>query len=221
VGTPGSRSSYHHGDLPSALLDAVAEIIRERGIGFVSLREAARRAGVSHAAPAHHFGNKAGLLTAFCTQGYQRLAEYVLGEVERVGPGAGLDTLEAVGRGYVRFALDNPEHFGIMFRPELIVKDDPGYVAASDAAYDLLVATVERCRAEGSLGGRDAETVAVGAWSLVHGLASLWISGLLGERIAETDPRELAGRVSHLFVETLAAAAPHASHPPHPGTGSP
>src|SRR5687767_9292707 len=68
------RPAYHHGDLRSAALDHVRQIIREEGMRFVSIREVARRARVSHAAPAHHFGNKSGLLTAFAVQGYERLA---------------------------------------------------------------------------------------------------------------------------------------------------
>ena len=72
---------YHHGDLPAALLDAVAAAVAEHGVTGVSLRDVARRAGVSHGAPAHHFGSKAGMLTAFATRGYQLLASFVLAEV--------------------------------------------------------------------------------------------------------------------------------------------
>lgn len=207
-------SAYHHGDLAPALLDAVAEIIREKGIGFVSLREVARRAGVSHGAPAHHFARKAGLLTAFAVQGYQRLAGHVLAQLDRDRPETGIATLESVGRGYVGFAVRDPERFGIMFRLELLDRDDQDFVAASEAAYALLAGTVQRCRQEGSLGGWEPETVAVAAWSLVHGLASLWISGRLSERIGEQDPDRLAAAVSRMFVQTLADSA--GAHPAGP-----
>jgi len=195
-------NSYHHGDLRAALLDAVGDIVREKGPAGVSLREAARRARVSHSAPAHHFGNKAGLLTAFATQGYQRLAEFVVGSITELAPDDGPATLAAVGRGYVRFAIANPDQFGVMFRPELLDADDAEFVAASDAAYTLLVATIAQCAAEGRLDA-DPEATAVAAWSLVHGLATLWISGRLTGRIAEPDPNRLAEAVTTLFVERI------------------
>jgi len=194
---------YHHGDLKTALLDAVEEVVRDTGVGNVSLREVARRAGVTHAASAHHFANKAGLLTAFATQGYEMLAVEVLGSIEDARPVDGPGVLEAVGRGYVRFALANPGRFEVMFRLDVLNPGDPAFIAASEGAYTLLVSTVARCREEGFLGSRDPEVVAVDAWSMVHGLAALWISGRLGERIQETDPDRLAARVSRLFVDDI------------------
>jgi hypothetical protein len=77
------------------------------------------------------------------------------------------------------------------------------FTAASEAAYGLLVATIERCGAAGRLHGRSPELVAVSAWSMVHGLSALWISGRLSERITEQDPARLAGEVSDLFVEAV------------------
>jgi len=195
-------NSYHHGDLRAALLDAVAEIVREKGPAGVSLREAARRAHVSHSAPAHHFGNKAGLLTAFATQGYQRLAEFVFAAITELAPADGPATLAAVGRGYVRFAVANPDQFGVMFRLELLDADDADFLTASDAAYTLLTATIARCVVERRLDA-DPEAMAVAAWSLVHGLAALWISGRLAGRIAERDPNRLAEAVTALFVERI------------------
>jgi AcrR family transcriptional regulator len=198
-----TRHQYHHGDLRPALLEAVAAVIRERGAANVSLREAARRAGVSHGAPAHHFGSKAGLLTAFATQGYERLAETVLDAVAESAPADGPGVLEAIGLGYVRFALANPERFDVMFRLDLLNVGDADFVAAGEGAYALLVSTIERCAEEGRLDGHDPEVVAVAAWSLVHGLSALWISGRLSERIRETDPSRLAASVARLFVGAL------------------
>jgi len=194
---------YHHGDLKVALVDAVEQVVRERGLGHVSLRAVARQVGVTHAASAHHFENKAGLLTAFATQGYLQLAEAVLVAIEEAQPLDGPSVLEAVGQGYVRFALANPGRFEVMFRLDLLNADDPGFVAASDGAFSLLVSTVARCQSEGFLGRHDPEVVAVSAWSMVHGLAALWISGRLGERIREKDPNRLAGKVSRLYVDSV------------------
>jgi AcrR family transcriptional regulator len=157
-------------DLPDALLKAVDDAVREGGASALSLRDVSRRAGVSHAASAHHFGSKAGLLTAFAVQGYRRLAESVLQELVRVDPSDGPTTLAAVGRGYVRFAVSEPAHFEVMFRLDALEADAPELIQATDAAYSLLSATIEQCRLEGSLGDLDPILVGVSAWSTVHGL---------------------------------------------------
>jgi AcrR family transcriptional regulator len=195
--------AYHHGNLPAALLEAVESAVADYGVSGVSLREVARHAGVSPSAPAHHFGNKAGLLTAFATAGYQLLAETVIKEAassEAVDPAA---ELAAIGRGYVRFAVGHPAHFEVMFRLDALDLANREFVAASDAAYELLIATIERCRSAGRLHGRSPEVVAVSAWSMVHGLSALWLSGRLSERITEQDPQRLAAEVSALFVQTV------------------
>jgi AcrR family transcriptional regulator len=197
--------AYHHGDLPAALFAAVESAVADGGVSGVSLRDVARRAGVSHSAPAHHFGSKAGLLTAFATAGYQLLAESVIGEIAAsdAGDGDGAAELAAIGRGYVRFAVGHPAHFEVMFRLDALDPGNADFAAASEAAYGLLTATIERCRAAGRLHGRSPEVVAVSAWSMVHGLAALWISGRLSERITEQDPQRLAAAVSTLFTETV------------------
>jgi len=195
--------AYHHGDLPIALLEAVDRAVADCGVSGVSLRDVARRAGVSHGAPAHHFGNKAGLLTAFATAGYQLLAESVVAAVAESGATDGAAELAAIGRGYVRFAVGHPAHFEVMFRLDALNPDDPAFAAASEAAYGLLTATIERCRDAGRLHGRSPEVVAVSAWSVVHGLSALWLSGRLAERITEQDPQRLAAAVSDLFVDAV------------------
>src|SRR5215213_2255929 len=108
---------YHHGDLPRALLEAAVEAIAEVGPAAVSLRDLARRTGVSHAAPAHHFGDKAGLLTAVATDGFERLAA-TLGQAYQA-TGSFLE----VGVAYVRFAISHQAQFEVMFRPELYHPD--------------------------------------------------------------------------------------------------
>jgi AcrR family transcriptional regulator len=190
-------------DLPATLLGAVEDALRSGGASALSLRDVARRAGVSHAAPAHHFGSKMGLLTAFAVQGYRRMAEVVLDEVSASDPMDGPSTLAAIGRGYVRFALEEPTRFDVMFRVDSLDEGDPELVAAMDAAFSLLAGTIERCRREGYVGDRDPMLVAVSAWSIVHGLASLWISGRLVGRINASHSDMLAADVSELFVDAV------------------
>lgn len=155
MATAAAATAYHHGDLRNALLATAVEELAEHGAASVSLRAIARRAGVSHAAPTHHFRDKAGLLTAVATQGYEMLGDR-LAETAQRNPG-----LAEVGATYVRFAVEQPAHFGVMFSPELIDADDPGLIAARDRARTLLRA------------GTDDPVRALAAWSVVHGLASL------------------------------------------------
>jgi AcrR family transcriptional regulator len=210
--TSGARTrarpaTYHHGDLPAAVLDEVRRIIREQGVSVVSIREVARRARVSHAAPSHHFGNKAGLLTAFAIQGYDRLADVVRADLEAAGVRTPPDVLAVMGQAYVRFALENPEHFGVMFPGELINQDDPEYLRATNRCYGPLMDVVTKGSAQGTLPA-DVKVVATAAWSLVHGLASLWLSGRIQDRTGATDARGLAKAVTELFVDKMLRRTP-------------
>lgn len=195
--------AYHHGNLPAALLDAVEKAIAEYGVSGVSLRDVARRAGVSHSAPAHHFGSKSGMLTAFATVGYQMLIESVRQEAATLDGSDLAARVAALGQGYVRFAVSHPAHFELMFRADLLDPDDQDLIAARDTLNGLLVDAVERCREAGYLRDRPAMVVAASAWSLVHGLAALWISGRLSERTGEHDPQRIAKAVTELFVQAV------------------
>ena len=193
------RRAYHHGDLRAALLDKTGLIIRERGVGVVSIREVARRARVSHAAPAHHFGTKSGLLTAFAVQGYERLAERIRDTIAAAAATTPPDVLAATGRGYVMFAVENPEHFGVMFPGHLVDQQDPAYKAASDRCFGPLVDVIRRAAAEGYLDD-DPTIVAASSWAIVHGLASLWLSGRIQARTGASDADGIADAVTRLFV---------------------
>ncbi|HZS38391.1 MAG TPA: TetR/AcrR family transcriptional regulator [Polyangia bacterium] len=198
-----AKKRYHHGDLREQLLAAVAAIIREHGLGFLSLREVARHAGVSHGAPAHHFKNKAGMLTAFAAQGFERLARTVLQAASASGARDGAAALEALGAAYVRFAVENPEQFSVMFRPQAVDDHDTGLVVAREAAYGVLFSTMHRCAREGFLEGLELELATISAWSIVHGLAALWLSGRLADRLRERQPDRVAHSVSRLFVDAV------------------
>ncbi len=155
---------YHHGDLRRALLDTALEAVGEQGPAALSLRDVARRAGVSHAAPTHHFRDKTALLTALAAEGWSLLAD-ALGEAAADGR----DFAE-LGVAYVVFATSHPAHFAVMRAPGLARGDDPDLVAAMERARAQLRAGVRHFEAGSS---RDADTTALAAWSLVHGLAAL------------------------------------------------
>jgi AcrR family transcriptional regulator len=184
---------YHHGDLRPALLRAAVEAIGQTGPAAMSLREVARRAGVSHSAAAYHFGDKAGLLTAIAAQGYRMLTEEL-----RSARVAGRSFLE-VGVAYVRFAVSHRAHFEVMYRPELYRPDDPEVRQARAAAAVLLYGTASP----------DAGQLAAGAaaWSLVHGLATLWLNGNLPPQLG-TDPEEITRLIAPYLSISVTPSAP-------------
>ncbi len=158
------RQSYHHGDLRRVLLDTALVAVTKDGPAALSLRDVARQADVSHAAPTHHFRNKAGLLTALAVEGYHLLAD----ELERA-QGAGGLTEQGVA--YVLFAVAHPGHFAVIRAPDLLNTRDPDFVAARErAGHQLLHGTAQQ------LGSTD-RTSAIAVWALMHGLASLILEG--------------------------------------------
>jgi len=188
--------AYHHGDLRRALLAAAVEAIGEQGPAGVSLRDLARRANVSHAAPAHHFGDKAGLLTALAVEGFTKLAAELRAAGERTG------SFLEVGVAYVGFAVRHPAHFAVMYRPDLYRAADPTVVAARDAAAGSLRGGVGDLPSDAS---QDADPAvnALAAWSLVHGLATLYLSGSL-RTVPTDDPEELARLVAGVLFSSPA-----------------
>lgn len=174
--------SYHHGDLAAALLVEAAAMSTEDGPESVGLRELARRAGVSHAAPAHHFGSRRGLLTALATQGFTELA----GAVEA----AGEDFVEA-GVAYLRFARTHPGHYAVMFAAGLVDDADERLTVARKAAWESLTSRVARLSHPAV---QDDPTAAMhAAFSLMHGLASLWRNNVVP---VPSDPDAYARRVA-------------------------
>jgi AcrR family transcriptional regulator len=144
------------------MTQAATEILEEQGVTALSLREVARRAGVSHNAPYRHFADRDALLAALAAEGFARLGD-VLGGAQ--GP-------RARGEAYVRFALEHPQRFRLMFGGLLRLDAHPGLRAAAARTYDGLV------RAFAPLAGpQGAPFAAAAAWSLVHGLAQLLLDG--------------------------------------------
>lgn len=182
---PTRAAHYHHGNLAEALLGAVGEIIDADGVDAVSLRAAARRVGVSHAAPTHHFGDKRGLLTAFATRGFQRFVVALRDSGEPpdtaalTGGNEAETRLLACGAAYVRFAMEQRHFFEVMFRPELVNFDDEELHVAGDAAFGVLLERVAACRRDGDVEDPQTRRAALAAWAFVHGLAHLLADGPL------------------------------------------
>ncbi len=187
--TDGKRR-YHHGDLRRALIDEALGSIEDAGPASVSLRELARRAGVSHAAPAHHFGDKAGLLTAIAAEGFDLLADEL--EVAFARTSSFLE----VGVAYVGFAVRHRAHFDVMFRPELLRVEDPALAAAQERSRDALYGPIGSVPLDPR---SDTLRAGVAAWALVHGLATLYLDGNLPPALGD-DPEAIAREIAvHLF----------------------
>ena len=176
---------HFDGDLRQALIDAAVQALADVGPEDLSLRAVARSIGVSHAAPAHHFGDKAGLLTAVATEGFQRFTEH-LGRALAGSPPEPFDSLPRLGRAYAEFAQLHPGHFAVMFRPALTRSDDAAYNQASGRAFDALQRHVELCQRAGWRAEADTRTLTSAAWALAHGMAVLRSQGSLARQLPDT-----------------------------------
>ncbi|HSH40592.1 MAG TPA: TetR/AcrR family transcriptional regulator [Arenicellales bacterium] len=178
-------STYHHGDLRPALVDAASAILDEGGINALSLRGVARRAGVSQAAPYHHFKDKEDLLAAVAAQGFRALTS----GLKHAGGETPVDPrsrLQALGRAYVDFAVAHPGMFGVMFGPG--IPDHhvyPDLIDAGRTAYGILADAVAAVL--GHEASPRCATATVGAWGLVHGLAVLFAEGRIGRDLHMAD----------------------------------
>ncbi|MBB5685518.1 TetR/AcrR family transcriptional regulator [Sphingobium boeckii] len=193
--------AYHHGALRPALIAAAEEVIAERGIDGFSLRETARRAGVSPSAPAHHFGDSRGLLTAIATLAFTGLGD-ALEVADREDYPDRRSRILAQGVAYVRYALAHQARFDLMWRSPLLDKAAPGFAFASRRAYVVMEQAVLGDDSGGPFGPDHAPAVA--CWSMVHGFARLAMDDAFpvksGDSLDDMLDDLLAGMLSHLDV---------------------
>jgi len=169
--------SYHHGDLRAALLTEAAAMITEGGTEGVTMREMGRRLGVSRAAPYRHFPDKTALLVAVAAAGFDRLTDR-LQKIDAAAPRSGVERFRSMGEAYVRFALENPAHYRLMYGEEALAREDvPELREAANALFEQLVDLIKTHQRGGGIKRQDPRTQAYVAWSAVHGLASLMIEG--------------------------------------------
>jgi AcrR family transcriptional regulator len=196
---------YHHGDLRAALIRAGLAILAEEGVQALSLRAAARRAGVSHAAPYRHFADKEALLAAIAEEGFNVLAAEVEAARERF-PASPREQFEESGWVYVQFALAHPDHLLVMFSS--LIEDPQAYPGLRDAgghAFNVLVEIVRAGQAAGIIIAGEARLLAVAAWTQMHGLSLLLIGHQVPRDVsAALDPEQLARTCSRLFYTGLA-----------------
>ncbi len=164
------------------LVQTALGLLAESGIEGLSLREIARRAGVSHGAPLRHFPSLAALRAEVAGRGFQLLAESMDKAAAQVPGGSSSPLLRLAGaaHAYVEQAVANPGLFALMFRPELLDRAHPGFAQHADAAFDKLLHQVRVAQDAGLEPECDTRALAAALWSLVHGVATLWSQGALG-----------------------------------------
>ncbi len=197
------RETYHHGDLRQALIDAALELIAEKDVSSLSLREVARRVGVSHAAPYRHFADKDALLAAVAEEGFQTLTQQLKEAVQQANSEP-VKQLEASGIAYVDYAIAHPSHYRVMFGAYgANEKKHPSLSKASMQAFMVLVNVIVEGQSAGVMRSGEPKQLASAAWAVVHGLAMLIIDGQLPV-IESGEIDVLSGFVVHVFAEGLA-----------------
>lgn len=203
--TRGAARKYHHGNLRPVLIEAAARIADEDGIQALSLRRLARAASVSHAAPYHHFKSKAELIAAIAEEGIAMLKTR-LEEARAARAGdPPREVLRELGLVYIRFALEHPHFFRIMFRPELYKAGPASPGEPLDPGFLVLIGVLQDHLGETGAPSPRVLDLALFAWTTIHGLTSLWLDGSLEDTpvYVQRTPDELAGRVMDLFERCL------------------
>ncbi|MGP3942338.1 MULTISPECIES: TetR/AcrR family transcriptional regulator [Streptomyces] len=196
-----ASGTYHHGDLRAACLRAARELLEEDGSAGLSLRAVARRAGVSPTAPYRHYADRDALVSAVAAQGYRELAEYLA--AAHPSPTTP-DGLGAVAVAYVRFALERPALFRVMFA-EPCDPNSEERVSATTAIWEYVRGVVG-----GAFPGADPEALSTTVWALVHGLAFLHLDGKLDTSTPEVVAGQVRAAVQALFAAPAAMSRPAA-----------
>jgi AcrR family transcriptional regulator len=197
------------------IVSASTELIEEQGLGALSMREVARRAGVSHQAPYYYFADREAILGAIAEQGFRMLGEHVQ---RRTVEGEGVQaTIVAAGRAYVEFALAYPAHFRVMFRPELVLTErHPNVSGEGVRACDTFYQIVRQAVAAG-LPAHSVDALFLLCWSVGHGLACLTLDGPLDVVMPHVDRKAQLNEVLAQFDAMMAATVAHAKVGPAPG----
>lgn len=205
AGKASHPKRYHHGNLVEALVAATVEIIEERGAEHVSVREAAKRAGVSPGAPFRHFRSKTALLTAVAEQAMDRLTEAVANAQSKVDSSDPVVAFEAIGHGYLEWAIANPTHFQIISSRTLIDFDASDSLRDQNEAIRLkMIDLLTQAQLQGRLApGTDFDHLVLAARALVYGLARMAIDGHFPEWLPSEPPSHAVQRALRLFMSQM------------------
>lgn len=164
-------TSYHHGELRGAVLAAAASVIERDGTAGLSLRSIASDLGVSHTAFRHHFGSREGVLNALAVQGHELLADALRTARDETG------SFLEMGVAYVRFAVAHPALFAVMFRPDLLDESEPELSWARHETFSVLRGGIDEPQQREAV--EDVAAATIAGWAIVHGIATLAITGNL------------------------------------------
>jgi AcrR family transcriptional regulator len=219
----GKRGGYHHGDLRQAMIDAAEAVLAEKGVGGFTLRECARRAGVSPAAPAHHFGNLVGLLTAIATLGFDDLSQTMEAAIAKAEASGG-DRLAAICEGYLAVALTRPGRFRVVFGRLGLKSGDDDLRRAAVRAFGILVRETKLALGREvdadvlmrlpSSYDDDADLAEIlFVWSITHGFSTMLIDGQLAPLEMQPGGRErlvalYSGRLMEMLLAAVRASPP-------------
>jgi AcrR family transcriptional regulator len=191
-------TAYHHGDLREALIRAGIEILEEKGLAALTLRETARRAGVSHAAPYHHFADKNSLLAGIAHRGFEIQREEMAQSAK--GSSRATDGLQAYGMIYAIFAQRHPALFRLMYSQQRFTPDPQGDLdRASTGVYPEMIDGIRQAT---GCDEEEAKMVGLLLWSAMHGLAMLWLEEQL-QTTGEKSIEPLARRITELLGRAM------------------
>jgi AcrR family transcriptional regulator len=198
------------GDLRERVLEASVKLIEEDGLSALSMREVARRAGVSHQAPYNHFADREAILGAIAEQGFVMLGDQIARATAIDEPAWA--KMDACGRAYVEFACTHPAHFRVMFRPELVdLENCPGAKAEGDRAFNVIVEVMHEAVRSGLPAVPSEEALVTMAWALAHGLACLILDGPLAAKLPdaaqEAHIEGVLGAMTSMVKDRMSAAA--------------
>jgi len=190
---------YHHGDLKAALIKHSILIINKEGISKLTLRKAARHAGVSHAAPAHHFKDLRGLLAAIAAEGFRRLGKDMETGMKNGADDDPLKKFKALGMTYIEFALRNPSFFKVMYHSMLSDKSlYPELEIESMLAFERMSEMIRACQEKNMIRAGDVSELSLFAWSAVHGFATLAADGQIKSKNLNFDVQQYADTMTSL-----------------------
>ncbi len=196
-------NAYHHGDLRNALIGATLTLIAEKGINAFTIREIAKRAGVSHAAPYRHFKDKEAILFAVAKEGFDMMVTETKKRSEKY-PDDPVARFQISGLSYIDFAVNYPSHYRVMFNSgENINKFPEELVVSSTESFKLLLDTICECQEKNLIKPGNPHEFALAAWSIVHGYAKLYIDGFIDNQ-ADTFSRK-KDKLKYIITDALFA----------------
>ena len=203
--SPGARAAYHHGNLVEELIAATIGLIEEKGVDAVSVREAAKRAGVSPAAPFRHFANKTALMTAVAEQAMGRLTLSVQQELSATRDADPVEGLRAIARGYLAWALANPTHFDVIASRTLIdFHGSPKLTGETEAIRLVMLDLIARGQASGRISPALApDALMLSARAFIYGLCRMWIDGHFTEWHVDKPAGQAMAEAVELFIDMI------------------